>query len=134
MSKEFLDQYTVFVDGVTSAASKDKDAFIARINELYDSGCDVARLTTAAAGLSSEGGEFVEVVKKILFHGKPYTEENVFHLKRELGDVIWYWTNACKALGLDPYEVIMENIDKLKSRYPGGFSIDRSEKRAPGDI
>lgn len=133
--KAFLDQYLTFVDGVTSQASKDKDAFLARINELYEQGCDVARLNTAAAGLEAEAGEFQEVVKKIMFQGKPYNEDNIFHMKRELGDIMWYWANACTALGLDPYEVIEENVRKLEARYPGGsFNIQRSEVRAEGDL
>lgn len=131
----FLNQYLTFVDGVTSEASKDKDAFLARILELYAQGCDVSRLNTAAAGLEAEAGEFQEVVKKIMFQGKPYDDANIFHMKRELGDIMWYWANACIALQLDPYEVLEENVRKLESRYPGGkFNIQRSEVRADGDL
>ena len=131
----FLNQYTKFVDGVTSEASKNKEAFIARINELYDGGCDVARMLTGGCGLAAEGGEFMEVIKKIMFQGKPYNEDNVFHMKRELGDIAWYFANACIALQLDPYEVFEENVRKLESRYPGGkFNIQRSEVRADGDL
>ena len=135
MQENFLNQYATFVDGVTSAPSKDKDAFMARISELYDQGCDVSRLMTAASGLSAEGGEFCEIVKKILFQGKPYNEDNIFHMKRELGDVLWYWVNACTALGIDPYAVVEENVRKLEARYPGGsFEILRSEVRVAGDL
>lgn len=131
----FLDQYLTFVDGVTSEASSNRDAFLARINELYDNGCDVSRLLTASCGLSAEGGEFMEVVKKILFQGKPYDEANRFHMLRELGDCHWYLANACIALGLDPYQVFEENVRKLESRYPGGkFDISRSETRKDNDI
>lgn len=130
-----LNKYSTFVDGVTSPVSKDDDLFIARIKELRTAGMDVARLTTAGVGLASEGGEFDEIVKKILFHGKDYSPENIFHMKRELGDIIWYWTNACIALGLDPNEVIAENVTKLEARYPGGtFSVWHSENRQPGDL
>jgi len=136
MSDEnFLHEYSRFVDGVTSEASKNPNAFLSRLSELYDQGCDVERLLTAACGLSAEGGEFMEIVKKIIFQGKPYSEENRFHMKRELGDVTWYWANACMALGLDPYEVMRENIRKLESRFPGGkFEISKSENRKAGDL
>ena len=135
MSKPFLNKYLDFVDAVTSEPSKNQAAYIARINELYDQGCDVARLHTAGHGLVAEAGEFIEVVKKITFQGKPYDEANVFHMKRELGDVMWYFANACMALGVDPYEVIEENVRKLEARYPGGsFDITRSEVRKDGDI
>ena len=135
MSKPFLDQYLAFVDAVTSDPYKNKEAFLARINELYDQGCNVSRLHTAADGLVAEAGEFMEVVKKITFQGKPYNEDNIFHMKRELGDVMWYFANACMALGMNPYDVIEENIRKLEARYPGGsFEITRSEVRAEGDL
>jgi NTP pyrophosphatase (non-canonical NTP hydrolase) len=130
-----LNQYASFVSEVTSNPSKNKEDFIARINELYDAGCDVARLTTAGIGLTAEGGEFNEIVKKILFQGKEYNEDNRFHMMRELGDILWYWTQAAIALGVDPYEILDENVRKLEARYPGGkFSIVRSEVREIGDI
>lgn len=136
MSKNIdLQKYLQFVDGVTSPVSKDDELFIKRIQELSAQGVQVARLSTAGIGLASEGGEFDEIVKKILFHGKEYNEDNVFHMKRELGDIIWYWSNACIALGLDPNEVIAENVTKLEARYPGGtFSVWHSENRKPGDL
>lgn len=136
MSDEiFLHEYARFVDGVTSEPSKNKEDFLARMGELYDQGCNVERLMTAACGLSAEGGEFMEIVKKIVFQGKPYDEANQFHMKRELGDVTWYWANACIALGLDPYEVLRENIRKLEGRFPGGkFEIAKSENRKAGDL
>ncbi len=136
MSEEtFLEQYLTFVDGVTSQPSSDKEKFLERINELYDHGCDVSRLLTGGCGLSAEGGEFMEVIKKILFQGKPYDDANVFHMKRELGDIAWYFANACIALKLDPYDVFEENVRKLESRYPGGkFNISRSENRKDNDI
>jgi NTP pyrophosphatase (non-canonical NTP hydrolase) len=96
---------------------------------------NVPLLLTAAIGLGSEAGEFQEIVKKIMFQGKPLNEETAFHMKRELGDIIWYWTNACRALHLDPNDVIAENVNKLQSRYPGGvFDATYSENRAPGDL
>lgn len=130
-----LNKYQEFVDGVTSTPSKDTDAFIARIRELTALGADIPRLMTAGIGLASEGGEFDEIVKKIMFQGKEYNADNIFHMKRELGDIIWYWVNACKALGLDPNDVIAENVSKLEARYPGGkFDAWMSENRVDGDL
>ena len=136
MTKEVdLKKYSEFVDGVTSKASTDLETFISRVRELDAAGMDVPRSLTAGIGLASEGGEFDEIIKKIVFHGKEYNADNIFHLKRELGDIIWYWTNACIALGLDPNDVIAENVTKLEARYPGGkFSVWHSENRKEGDL
>ena len=129
-----LNRYTEFVRVVTSAESNDTEALIHRMREL-DKDTNVALLTTAAIGLASEGGEFNEIVKKMLFQGKPFNQDNRFHLMRELGDIIWYWTNACRALGYNPNEVVAENVRKLESRYPGGkFDVYKSENRQPGDL
>ena len=129
-----LNRYTEFVSVVTSAESNDTEALINRMREL-DKDTNVALLTTAAIGLASEGGEFNEIVKKMLFQGKPFNQDNRFHLMRELGDIIWYWTNACRALGYNPNEVVAENVRKLESRYPGGtFNSWYSENRMDGDI
>lgn len=129
-----LDQYMGFVDSVTSDASKDLETFISRVRELSASGYNVPRLLTGAVGMSDEAGEFSGLVKKILFHGKPLNEENRELAIKELGDVIWYWINSCNALGIDPEEVIKTNVDKLSSRYPGGFSVWLSENRKEGDV
>ena len=91
-------------------------------------------MLTAALGLGSETGEFVEIVKKMFLQGKPASEDNIFHMKRELGDIMWYWATACMALKLDPYEVIKENQDKLEARYGEKFEVDRSEHRKDGDL
>ena len=99
-----------------------------------NSNIDVPRLLTAALGLGSETGEFVEIVKKMVLQGKPADEDNIFHMKRELGDVMWYWATACMSLGLDPVEVIKENQKKLEARYGDQFTIDQSEVRAKGDL
>ena len=129
-----LNRYKDFVEAITSAESNDTETLIARLREL-DKDTNVALLTTAAIGLASEGGEFDEIVKKMLFQGKPFTEDTRFHLKRELGDIAWYWVNACRALGYDPNEVIDENVRKLESRYPGGkFDAHYSENRKAGDL
>ena len=128
-------KYTEFVDAVTSNESKGSDAFTVRLRELYAKGLPVERLLTAAVGMSAESGEFTEVVKKMIFQGKPVNDENIFHLKRELGDVMWYVAQACMALDTDFNEIIEMNVDKLKARYPGGeFDVHHSENRVEGDL
>jgi len=125
-----LKEYEKFVDGVTSDTSKNTDLLIERIKELQTHNIDVARLLTGAMGSAGEAGEFIDIVKKILFHGKPYTEEIHDKLKSECSDQIWYWITNVIALGEDPEDIIRYNIKKLESRYPGGkFSIERSEIR-----
>lgn len=134
-TKEFLDKYGRFVNSVTSIESRNTEAFIERLRVLRDQGCDAARLDTAAIGMPAEASEFSEIVKKILFQGKPYDDERIAHMKKELGDVMWYWMQGCIALNLDPVEVIEENIKKLESRYPGGkFDIYKSENRSANDV
>jgi len=128
-------KYAEFVNAVTSKESKDYQSFANRIYELEKDGFPTERLLTAAVGMSAEAGEFTEVVKKIIFQGKPVNEDNLFHMKRELGDIMWYWVNACRALKLDPNEVVAENVRKLESRYPGGsFDVYYSENRQQGDL
>ena len=128
-------KYTEFVNAVTSNESKSSDAFTVRLRELYEEGLSVERLLTAAVGMSAESGEFTEVVKKMIFQGKPVNEENLFHLKRELGDIMWYVAQACMALDTNFDEIIEMNVEKLKARYPGGeFDIYHSENRAADDM
>ena len=128
-------KYIEFVYGVTSAPSQDSDVLQERISELVLGGADVSHLLTAALGLAAESGEFTEVVKKILLQGKPYNEENVFHMKRELGDICWYIAQACMALDTTFDEIIEMNVEKLKARYPGGeFDVHKSENRKTGDL
>ena len=130
-----LDNYMQFVDRVTSPASKDFNALQARYKELKAAGCDISRLDTAASGICAEGGEFMEIVKKLKFQGKPYNSANKEHLEKELGDIMWYIAQAALALGLRLDEVIYTNTLKLAARYPGEmFNVDYSENRAPGDI
>ena len=129
------DKYLEFVEGVTSDESLYLDYMMRRIAELEVQETNVPQLLTAALGLTAESGEFTEVVKKILFQGKPYTEENIFHMKRELGDICWYIAQACMALDTSFDEIIEMNVDKLKARYPGGeFDVSKSENRAEGDL
>ena len=128
-------KYTEFVDAVTSNESKSSESFSVRLRDLYAEGLPVERLLTAAVGMSAESGEFTEIVKKMIFQGKPVNEENLFHLKRELGDIMWYVAQACMALDTDFNEIIEMNVDKLKSRYPGGeFDVHFSENRKDGDV
>ena len=131
-----LKRYEEFVEKVTSPESNKSGAFYGRVQELESTtGVNIHLLLTASIGLSSEGGEFSEIVKKCLFQGKPLNDETVFHLKRELGDIMWYWSNACRSLGIDPNDVLEENVKKLESRYPGGkFDIHYSENRKQGDL
>ena len=128
------EKYTQFVNAVTSNESKDYASFDGRVFELTKE-IPVERLLTAALGICAEGGEFTEVVKKIILQGKPYNEDNVFHLKRELGDICWYLAQACMAFDTTFDEVIEMNVDKLKARYPGGeFDVHHSENRVEGDL
>ena len=134
-AKEFLNSYGDFVTKVTSEPSLDQSSLDARMKEIdSSSSIESARLLTAALGLGSETGEFVEIVKKMLLQGKPASEDNIFHMKRELGDIMWYWVTACRALELDPFEVIDENRKKLEARYGEQFEIERSEVRKKGDL
>ena len=135
-----LNKYQEFVKTVTSDQSKYVYSFADRFEQLSQYQDDKtlinpALLLTAGIGLSSETGEFNEIIKKMFFQGKPLNAENVFHMKRELGDIMWYWVNACTALGLDPNDVIDENVRKLEARYPGGsFDAHYSENRKAGDL
>ena len=137
MSKQVnLNSYKGFVEEVTSAEANQLTEFIDRLDELSDTtDVNIPLILNSAIGIASEGGEFAEIVKKCVFQGKPLDDETIFHAKRELGDIMWYWTNSCRALGLDPNEVIAENVHKLKSRYPGGeFNVHYSENRKEGDL
>jgi len=130
-----FDKYALFVDGVTSDSSKDYKSFLDSIEYLDGEGSNVQRLLTAAVGISAEGGEFMEIVKKMVFQGKPWDEHNRKHLIIELGDVMWYVMQACKALDVSIEEVVAGNVDKLKKRYPGGeFNVYQSENRKEGDL
>lgn len=131
-----INDYGKFVNTTTSNESKFTGDFIQRLMVLQQHHKDVqwSRLMTSAIGMLAESGEFTEIMKKIFFQGKEMTEDNRFHMKRELGDVLWYWIQGCIALGYDPEEVMQENINKLEKRYPNGFEAIRSEVRAEDDI
>ena len=130
------EKYLDFVHGVTSEPSKDFAQLLKRLSELEaEADCDTPHLLTAALGLAAESGEFTEIVKKIILQGKPYNEDNVFHMKRELGDICWYIAQACMALDTTFDEIIEMNVEKLKARYPGGeFDVHKSENRKTGDL
>jgi len=144
-----LKKYQEFVKAVTSKESNDLTEFMNRLDRLdanyeaygpdgeyiHGPNINVPLLLTGSVGLTAEAGELIEIVKKILFQGKPLNTENLFHMKRELGDIMWYWINTCRALELDPNDVIAENVKKLQARYPGGqFDICYSENRKEGDL
>jgi len=130
------EKYIDFVHGVTSTESLDYAALLTRMNKLeLEDDCNLSQLLTAALGLTAESGEFTEIVKKIILQGKPYNEDNVFHMKRELGDICWYIAQACMALDTTFDEIIEMNVEKLKARYPGGeFDVHKSENRKTGDL
>ena len=128
-------KYIEFVRQTTSPASSEYPKLVERLNELEGQGADVSHLMTAAFGMSAEAGEFTEVVKKIFLQGKPYNEDNIFHMKRELGDLCWYLAQACIALDITFEEVLEMNYEKLSARYPEGtFSAYKSENRKDGDV
>ena len=130
-----LNKYVEFVNTTTSNPSKDHTSFINSLMELREQEFPTERMLTAAVGMSAEAGEFTEIVKKIVFQGKPVNQENLFHLKRELGDIMWYVSQACIGLDISIEEVIQMNFEKLSARYPeGAFSIERSENRKEGDL
>jgi len=126
--------YEKFVDAVTSDASTDFVALSDRLVELDEKGANIERLLTAGVGINAEGGEFLEIIKKMIFQGKPYNEDNREHMIIELGDLMWYVAQACMALDITFEEVIETNVKKLEKRYPGGqFDIYYSENRAEDD-
>ena len=137
MSNIDLNKYKDFVKAVTSDESNYTSTMTENLVKLEreNKNIKMALLMTGAIGISAEGGEFAEIVKKVVFQGKPMNDETVFHCKRELGDIMWYWINACRALGLEPNDVIAENVKKLEARYPGGsFDAFYSENRKDGDL
>jgi NTP pyrophosphatase (non-canonical NTP hydrolase) len=149
MKQVDLNKYQAFVEKVTSTESNDLTAFMDRLDRvdgnweaygpdgeyMHGPNINVPLLLTAAIGLGSESGEFQEIVKKVFFQGKKLDDATHFHLKRELGDIMWYWINACRSLDLDPNAVIAENVKKLEARYPGGqFDVFHSENRSAGDL
>jgi NTP pyrophosphatase (non-canonical NTP hydrolase) len=135
MSKIDFEKYQVFVDAVTSDASTDFVALSDRLVTLDEKGANIERLLTAGVGINAEGGEFLEIIKKMVFQGKPWDDHNREHLIIELGDLMWYVAQACMALGVSFDDVIARNVTKLEKRYPGGaFDVYYSENRSEGDL
>lgn len=128
----------MFVNGKLSESSSNFDAMIESLTALQATGDNlgvrIPELLTAAVGLTAEAGEFDEIVKKMIFQGKPLDEENIIHLKKELGDLMFYAMVACTALGVTADEVIEMNKDKLSGRFKAGFTVEESENRAEGDL
>jgi len=134
MSKINFDRYEEFVSAVTSDCSTNFVDFADRIGELDREGANIERLLTAGVGINAEGGEFLEIIKKMVFQGKPWNRDNREHLIIELGDIMWYVAQATMALGVSFDDVIATNVKKLEKRYPGGsFDVYHSENRAAGD-
>ena len=132
-----LKKYSEFVEAVTSKESNEMSSVIDRMYQIFYTypNVNLSLLMTAGIGLASETGEFDEILKKCMFQGKELTEDTQWHMKRELGDIMWYWLSACRALDIDPNEVIAENVKKLGDRYPGGeFDVWHSENRKEGDL
>jgi NTP pyrophosphatase (non-canonical NTP hydrolase) len=130
-----FNKYTQFVDAVTSDASKDFLSLSDRMVALDEKGANIERLLTSGVGINAEGGEFLEIIKKMIFQGKPFNEDNRHHMIIELGDIMWYVAQACMALGVSIDEVIAGNVTKLEKRYPGGsFDPYYSENRAEDDL
>jgi len=130
-----FERYQKFVDAVTSDASTDFVALSDRLVTLDEKGANIERLLTAGVGINAEGGEFLEIIKKMVFQGKPWDDHNREHLIIELGDLMWYVAQACMALGVSFDDVIARNVTKLEKRYPGGaFDVYYSENRSEGDL
>ena len=135
MSQNLLEEYTIFVDKITSESSKSTKKMKERIDFINSSGVEVSRLLTAGIGLSGEVGEFNEIIKKTIFQSKSFDSETHEHIKRELGDIMWYVTQACLALKVDLVEVIKNNEEKLKKRFPKDrFTKEADTNRHREDI
>ena len=130
-----FEKYTYFVDAVTSDESKDFLALSDRLVRLDEKGANIERLMTGAIGINAEGGEVMEIVKKLVFQGKPWNEETKAHLIKELGDTLWYIVQCLIALDVSLDDVVAKNVSKLEKRYPGGqFDPWYSENREEGDL
>lgn len=123
-------EYKHFVHGLMSGPTRDTNELLERIRVLQNNGHQTSMLLTAALGLGGEAGEVVDLVKKVVFHGKELDNEIRDKFVKEAGDVLWYIAALCVALDVELDEVFNKNMEKLMSRYPGGkFSIERSENR-----
>ncbi len=135
MSQKLIEEYMDFVDKVTSEASKSSDKMNERVEYLNSNGVEVSRLLTASIGLSGEVGELNEIIKKILFQAKTFDSVTHEHMKKELGDIMWYITQACLALNIDLSDVIKGNKEKLSKRFPDQvFSHHNNVNRRRDDL
>ena len=91
----------------------------------------IDRLLNSALGLCGESGEVADIVKKHRFQGHVL---DIDHVAKELGDIAWYLAIGAYAIGYDLETILQMNVDKLKARYPDGFSTDRSLHRAENDV
>ena len=97
------------------------------LNEVKDFG----GVLNGCLGLAGESGEVLDMVKKWVFHEKDLDKD---HLKKELGDVMWYVAMLCESFGFDLDEILQMNVDKLKARYPEGFDPEKANNRKPEDV
>ena len=130
------DEYIDFVIGLVSPASKNLEDLVSRL-EYLDTSTDyinIPGMITGAKGLTCESAEVEDIIKKVVFQGKPLDEETLHHIKLELGDALFYFVLLCDALDTDPKEVMLMNIDKLSKRFTSGkFTVVESENRKEGD-
>jgi NTP pyrophosphatase (non-canonical NTP hydrolase) len=89
-------------------------------------------LTSAALGLSGESGEIADHVKKIVYHGHPLDDETRDKIAKEIGDILWYCALGSRGIGVSLSEIARMNVDKLRKRYPEGFSTELSLNRRHG--
>jgi NTP pyrophosphatase (non-canonical NTP hydrolase) len=94
-------------------------------------GFNIGGVLNACLGLSGEVGELNDMIKKWVFHEKELDET---HLKKELGDVMWYVAMMCQSMGWELDDVLQMNIDKLIARYPEGFDVFKANNRQAGDV
>ena len=129
-----LDEYTNFVDEVTSKDTKSHSFFKENLDIMKEKNVQPSRLLCAAIGLAGEVGEFNEIIKKALFQGRELNEDTITHMKKELGDVMWYVAQGCMALNTTIDEIIDMNEEKLRERFPDGFNKQSNENRKEGDV
>ena len=132
-----IKEYSEFVDSMLSAPTKKLNKFVERLEILDQSAekCNIPSLMAGSTGLVCEAAELKDIVKKVLFQGKELTPELIEHMKKELGDVAFYFVLLCQAINTTPSEVMDMNMEKLSARFAGGgFSVKESETRKPGDV
>ena len=102
-----------------------------KISESIDDDIDFGGILNGCFGLAGETGEFLDMIKKWVFHEKELDRE---HAMKELGDVMWYVAMICHSFGWDLDVIMLKNVTKLKNRYPKGFDTDMSNHRKEGDL